>query len=52
MARAKKPTLEQVLMQGVKRIRVQLDARTTITLKNAQSLASWKLRYPHAKVIG
>jgi hypothetical protein len=40
MARTRNPTPAKVLKQGVKCIRVQLDDRTMITLKNAQILTS------------
>jgi hypothetical protein len=33
------------------KIRVQLDARTVITLPHMSSLKLWKERYPDAKVI-
>ena len=32
-------------------IRVQLDARTTITIRRMEMLKFWKERYPEAKVI-
>lgn len=51
MAR-KKIILSQVLKQGVRRIKVQLDQRTVITLNNMKSLAFWKQRYPQARIIG
>jgi hypothetical protein len=40
MARTRNPTPAKVLKQGVKRIRVQMDDRTMIALKNAQILTS------------
>jgi hypothetical protein len=40
MARTRNPTPAKVLKQGVKRIRVQMDDRTMITLKTAQILTS------------
>ena len=38
MARTRNPTPAKVLKQGVKRIRVQLDDRTMIALKNTKIL--------------
>lgn len=49
----KKPALilERPIKQGVKEIKVRLDARTVITVSSQKALASWKLRYPNLKVL-
>lgn len=48
-----KRVTEPILTQGPTRatIRVQLDAKTSITLHNMATLAVWLIRYPNAKVI-
>lgn len=50
----KKPQLilTQPVKEGVKAIKVRLDARTVITLSDLKKLAFWKERYPQAVVIG
>lgn len=34
-----------------KAVKVRLDSRTVVLVKNAKALASWKQRYPKAEVI-
>jgi hypothetical protein len=52
MPRAKKALiLSQPISTGSKGIKVQLDYRTVITLKNLSALESWRKRYPQAQVI-
>ena len=48
----RKPVLRQVLKEGVQRIKVQLDARTVVTLTTMKNFAFWKQRYPQARIIG
>ncbi len=43
--------LTQQVKEGLKAIKVQLDARTTVTLASLKALEFWKQRYPNAKVI-
>lgn len=53
MPRKKKTLiLTQRVKDGIKLIKVQLDARTMITLANMNMFAFWQQRYPLAKVIG
>ncbi|MBK7385166.1 MAG: hypothetical protein IPP83_09235 [Flavobacteriales bacterium] len=53
MPRKKKTLiLTQQVKEGIKMIKVQLDARTMITLSNMNRFAFWQQRYPLAKVIG
>jgi hypothetical protein len=44
---------DPVLTQGptTAKIKVQLDARTCVMIKDMSALAVWLLRYPEAKVI-
>lgn len=51
MPRKKKLILTQQVKEGLKAIKVQLDARTTVYLANAKALEFWKQRYPNAKVL-
>lgn len=44
--------LTQQVKEGLKAIKVQLDARTTVTLASLKALEFWKKRYPNAKVLG
>jgi hypothetical protein len=44
--------LSQPVREGVKSIKVRLDARTVITLASKKALEFWKQRYPNAVVIG
>lgn len=52
MARRKKLILTQPVRDGVKGIKVRLDARTIITLASMKMFEFWKQRYPNAQVIG
>ncbi len=52
MARRKKLILTQPVKEGLKAIKVQLDARTIITLASMKMFDFWKQRYPKARVIG
>lgn len=49
----KKPQLilTQPVKEGVKAIKVRLDARTVITLASKKAFEFWKQRYPNAVVI-
>ncbi|MCK5823964.1 MAG: hypothetical protein KAG96_00990 [Ichthyobacteriaceae bacterium] len=38
--------------QKLKRLKVRLDYKTFITIKDISSLKIWKDRYPNAKVVG
>ncbi len=44
--------LTQPVREGVKAIKVRLDARTVITIASQKALSMWKERYPNAVVIG
>lgn len=54
MSRPKKnPILtQQPLSPNEKYIKVRLDPRTTVLLKNMKNFAFWKEKYPSAEVIG
>ncbi len=53
MPRKKKDLiLTRPIKEGVKEIKVRLDARTVITLANKKALEFWKKRYPKAEIIG
>jgi len=45
---------EKVIEAGekIKRFKVKLDYKTSITIKDLDSLDLWKDRYPKAKVVG
>ena len=49
--RRKNLILTQQVKEGLKAIKVQLDARTTVTLASLKALEFWKKRYPNAKVL-
>ncbi|MFZ1687844.1 MAG: hypothetical protein WAU70_10505 [Flavobacteriales bacterium] len=51
MPRKKKLILTQQVKEGLKAIKVQLDARTTVYLASLKALEFWKQRYPNAKVL-
>lgn len=51
MARRKKLILTQPVKQGLKAIKVRLDARTIITLASEKALEFWRQRYPNLQVI-
>jgi len=38
--------------QKIKRFKVKLDYKTSITIKDLEALDLWKDRYPNAKVVG
>ena len=40
------------IKEGVKEIKVRLDARTVITLASKKALEFWRQRYPKLQVIG
>jgi hypothetical protein len=50
----KKPKLifERPIKEGVKEIKVRLDARTIITVTTKRALDMWRTRYPKLEVIG
>lgn len=53
MPRKKKPLiLAQPVKDGIKAIKVRLDARTVITLASQKALEFWRQRYPKLEVIG
>jgi hypothetical protein len=53
MPRKKKPlVLTQPVKDGIKAIKVRLDARTVITLASQKALEFWRQRYPKLEVIG
>ena len=52
MARRKKLILTQPVKEGLKAIKVRLDARTIITLASPTALEFWRQRYPNLEVIG
>lgn len=52
MARRKKLILTQPVKEGLKAIKVRLDARTIITLASTKALEFWRQRYPNLQVIG
>ncbi len=43
--------LTQPVKEGIKAIKVRLDARTIITLSNIKALDFWKQRYPNLVVL-
>ncbi len=44
--------LTQPVKEGLKAIKVRLDARTVITLASKKALEFWKQRYPKLEIIG
>ena len=44
--------LSQPVKEGLKAIKVRLDARTVITLASQKALEFWRQRYPKLEVIG
>jgi hypothetical protein len=53
MPRKKRPLiLTQPVKEGIKAIKVRLDAKTIITLSNIKALDFWKQRYPKLQVLG
>mgnify|MGYP006999947666 FL=1 len=52
MARRKKLILTQPVKEGLKAIKVRLDARTVMTVASLKAVEFWKLRYPNLQVIG
>jgi len=53
MPRKKRPLiLSQPVKEGIKAIKVRLDAKTIITLSNLKTLDFWKQRYPKLEVLG
>jgi hypothetical protein len=53
MPRKKKQLiLTQPVREGIKAIKVRLDARTIITLASTKALEFWRQRYPKLEVIG
>ncbi|MBX2979950.1 MAG: hypothetical protein KF905_11690 [Flavobacteriales bacterium] len=53
MPRKKKTLiLTQPVKEGIKQIKVRLDARTIITLASNKALDFWRQRYPKLEVIG
>lgn len=52
MARRKKQLiLTQPVKEGLKAIKVRLDARTVITLASKNALEFWRQRYPKLEII-
>ena len=53
MPRKKKAlVLSQPVKEGLKAIKVRLDARTVITLASQKALDLWRQRYPKLEIIG
>jgi hypothetical protein len=53
MPRKKKQLiLTQPVKEGIKAIKVRLDARTIITVASRKALDIWRDRYPKLEVIG
>ncbi|HQV74338.1 MAG: hypothetical protein KBA60_04875 [Flavobacteriales bacterium] len=53
MSRRKKALiLTRPVKEGIKEIKVRLDARTIITLASKKALDFWRTRYPKLEVIG
>ncbi|HPF91251.1 MAG: hypothetical protein H6590_00380 [Flavobacteriales bacterium] len=53
MPRKKKDLiLSQPVKEGLKAIKVRLDARTIITVASKKALEFWRQRYPKLEVIG
>ncbi|MCB0770046.1 MAG: hypothetical protein KDC00_06540 [Flavobacteriales bacterium] len=53
MPRKKKALIfTRPIKEGVKEIKVRLDARTVITLASTKALEFWRQRYPKLEVIG
>jgi hypothetical protein len=52
MPRKKKQIiLSQPVKEGIKQIKVRLDARTIITVASQKALEFWRQRYPKLEVI-
>jgi len=51
MAKRSKKIKKQVIDENVKRIKVRLDTKTVITVRNLAIFKSWKERYPNAEII-
>lgn len=53
MPRKKKALiLTQPVKEGIKAIKVRLDARTVITIASEKALEFWRQRYPKLEIIG
>jgi hypothetical protein len=53
MPRKKKSLiLTQPVKEGLKAIKVRLDARTVITLASQKALEFWRQRYPKLEILG
>lgn len=52
MPRKKNLILNEPVRNGLNVVKVRLDHRTIITLRNLKMLDFWKQRYPQAQVIG
>jgi len=48
----RKLVLSRPVKEGIKAIKVRLDARTVITLASQKALEFWRQRYPKLEVIG
>ncbi|MCB0757430.1 MAG: hypothetical protein KDC01_03150 [Flavobacteriales bacterium] len=44
--------LTRPVKEGLKLIKIRLDARTVITVVSKNALEMWKVRYPNAVIIG
>ena len=51
MARRRKLILTQPVKEGLRAIKVRLDARTVMTVASLKALDFWKQRYPNLQVI-
>ena len=51
MAQRRKKIKKQIIDENIKRIKVRLDKRTVITVRNLAIFKSWKERYPNAEII-
>lgn len=50
--RRRKLIFERPIKEGVKEIKVRLDARTIITVTTKRAIEMWRERYPKLEVIG
>jgi len=41
----------KAVVEGIERITVQLDSRTTIIVRSKEAFQNWLQRYPNAKIL-
>ena len=42
---------KKIILDSRPKIKIQLDNKTTVTVRSAYALKSWQERYPEAKII-